>query len=470
MNNTVDKTVTVEQLKAIETISDVPDDQLQWFLDASTIQEAKAGERVFEAGETMDRTFVILEGRFRICMMQGGKIREVADFGPGTITGYLPFSRGKKTIGYGECTEDMVALVCHMQNMREGIQKHYELTEALVHIMTTRVREFTAIQQQNEKMMALGKLSAGLAHELNNPAAAIVRNTSSLKEQLKQLPELFKEIAAIKMDMREIKPVKQYITEVVQRPEKPSLSMMQRADLEDELMDWLEDHEITDYSMAETLADMGFSIEDLEKLRGMIAVDCIAPILAWINNNLITGKLVDDIQEAARRISELVGSVKTFTHMDRDADKQPIDIHAGIQNTLKMLDYKLKKGNITLKEDFAADLPKIKVMPGEMNQVWTNLIDNAVDAMEISGSGTLRISTRRDGDFVQVLIVDDGPGIPEEIKPRIFDPFFTTKEMGKGTGMGLDVVSRIIRQHNGTIKVKSKPGETEFEVCLPLNN
>ncbi|RYY34480.1 MAG: GHKL domain-containing protein [Sphingobacteriaceae bacterium] len=461
-------TITVEQLKSIETIHDVPDDQLQWFIDASELLEFKVGDNVFEIGTPMDRTFVIIKGRFRISMVQGNKVREIADFGPGSITGYLPFSRGKIIMGYGECIEDMVALVCPAQDLRQAIKDHYELTEALVHIMTTRVRDFTAMQQQNEKMMALGKLSAGLAHELNNPAAAIVRNTSSLKEQIKQLPELFKEIAAIKMDMAEIKPVKQFIKEVVERPEKPSLSMMQRADLEDELMDWLEDHEITDYAMAETMADMGFSIADLETLRTMISVDCIAPILFWINNNLVTGKLVDDIQEAARRISELVGSVKTFTHMDRDADKQLIDIHAGIQNTLKMLDYKLKKGNITLKEEFTENLPKVKVMPGEMNQVWTNLIDNAIDAMEANGTGILKISTRKDGDFVQVMIIDNGPGIPEDIKPKIFDPFFTTKEMGKGTGMGLDVVSRIIRQHNGTVKVKSHPGDTEFEVCLPI--
>ncbi|RYE13302.1 MAG: GHKL domain-containing protein [Sphingobacteriales bacterium] len=364
----------------------------------------------------------------------------------------------------------MVALVIPLEKMKEVGKLHYELTEALVHIMTTRVREVTAVLQQNEKMMALGKLSAGLAHELNNPAAAIVRNTSSLKDQIKHLPDLFKQIAAIQLDMGEIEPVNAFIAEVINRPDKPVLSMMQRADLEDDIIDWLEDHEIDNDAMAETLVDMGFSISDLEKLRDQTSAECIAPVLAWVNNNLVTDKLVTDIQEASRRISELVGSVKTFTHMDRDGNKQVIDVHTGIGNTLKMLGYKFKKGNIELKEEYSPDVPKVNAMPGELNQVWTNLIDNAIDAMEVNNSGILTISTKKDGDFVQVKIIDNGPGIPEDIKSKVFDPFFTTKEMGKGTGMGLDVVSRIIRQHNGTIKVKSVPGETEFEVCLPLQD
>ena len=246
--------------------------------------------------------------------------------------------------------------------------------------------------------------------------------------------------------------------------------MMQRSALEDEMIDWLEDHEIHDYNMAENLVDMGFTIADLETLENKLAVDCIAPVLAWVNNNLVTDKLVTDIQEASRRISELVGSVKNFTHMDRDAAKQQADIHDGIRNTLKMLNYKLKKNNIELKEIYDTTLPKVKIMPGEMNQVWTNLIDNAIDAMEAAKKGTLTITTGTHNGFLQVKVTDNGAGIPPELQTKVFDPFFTTKEMGKGTGMGLDVVNRIIRQHKGTVKVKSQPGNTEFEVCLPINN
>jgi signal transduction histidine kinase len=164
-----------------------------------------------------------------------------------------------------------------------------------------------------------------------------------------------------------------------------------------------------------------------------------------------------------------VSSVKTFTHMDRGQDKQYADIHIGITNTLTMLGYKIRKGNITVVEDFDRTLPEVKALIGELNQVWTNLIDNALDAMEPAGKGTLTIKTRRDREFVEVFIIDDGLGIPEDIQGQVFDPFFTTKDMGKGTGMGLEVVQRIVKQHRGSIKVKSKPGYTEFSVCFLID-
>ncbi|MCC8407420.1 GHKL domain-containing protein [Mucilaginibacter sp. UR6-1] len=462
-------TITVDLLKHNENLQNVPDEQLQWLIDQSHVEEFEPGDRLFEAGSPLNFTLIILQGSFRVCMVQGGSIREVAMLSEGSITGYLPYSRGKKVIGYGECVKKMTALMCPAEKMQEAIKLHYELTEALVHIMTNRVRDFTALQQQNEKMMALGKLSAGLAHELNNPAAAIVRNTSALKDQLKQHPHIFKEIAAIKLKMSEVDPINVFIQEIINRPDKPVLSMLEKSAKEDEIMDWLEDHEVNSYEMAETLVDVGFTVADLDKLRDQVAVDCVSPVLVWINNTLMTDKLVTDIEEASRRISELVTSVKNFTHMDMAADKQPVDIKEGIISTLKMMIYKIKKNNIHLEKSFADDLPKINARPGDLNQVWTNLIDNALDAMESNNGNVLKISTRRDGAFLQVKITDSGPGIPEEIRSRIFDPFFTTKAMGKGTGMGLDVVNRIIQQHNGTVKVKSKPGETEFEVCLPLN-
>ncbi|MDB5153663.1 MAG: glnL, partial [Mucilaginibacter sp.] len=179
--------------------------------------------------------------------------------------------------------------------------------------------------------------------------------------------------------------------------------------------------------------------------------------------------MVQDISESSKRIAALVTSVKTYTHMDQGQDKQYADIHIGIKNTLQMLIYKIKKGNITMVKDFDTTLPPVKAQIGELNQVWTNLIDNALDAMEINSKGTLTIKTEKDREFVQVSIIDDGPGIPEEIRSRIFDPFFTTKEMGKGTGMGLEVVNRIVLQHNGTIKVVSEPGHTAFVVCFPID-
>ena len=205
------------------------------------------------------------------------------------------------------------------------------------------------------------------------------------------------------------------------------------------------------------------------KLPATVPPEHLSPVLNWINNNLVTEKMVNDIQEASQRIEKLVGAVKNFTHMDRGNDKEYADIHSGISNTLSMLAHKIKKGNVELVEDYDTSLPPVKAFVGELNQVWTNLIDNALDAMEINNKGRLQIRTKRDREFVEVSIIDDGPGIPDEIKSRIFDPFFTTKEIGKGTGLGLDVVTRIVRQQGGSIKVNSIPGRTEFIVCFPID-
>jgi signal transduction histidine kinase len=253
--------------------------------------------------------------------------------------------------------------------------------------------------------------------------------------------------------------------------DRPVLSMMDKADREDDLADWLMDHEIKKLEFAENLVDFDFKPEDLDHMNACTPVsEQLEIVLAWVNNYLLATKMIADIKESSQRISQLVTSVKNFTHMDRDSDKQLLDIHAGIRNTLTMLDYKLKKGNIKLAENFDLKLPQVKAMAGELNQVWTNVIDNAIDAMEVNGGGTLEIKTQQDRQFVQVTIKDNGPGIPEEMQSQIFDPFFTTKDMGKGTGLGLDVVTRIIRQHNGTVKVHSVPGSTEFVICFPIND
>jgi signal transduction histidine kinase len=361
-------------------------------------------------------------------------------------------------------------MTCTAEKLKAAITTHYELTEALVHIMTSRVREFTALQQQNEKMVALGKLSASLAHELNNPAAAISRDADSLKKHIQCYPKLFKQLAGISMKEENADLVNQKVLSVANRSARQPLGMLERSEKEEEIADWLTDHQVDNYDIAESLVDSGFTIEDLGELNGLIPDEYFLYVMSWISNNLLTEKMITDIQEASHRISSLVGSVKSYTHMDRGSDKQSIDIHSGIRSTLTMLNHKMKKANINLKEEFDPNLPRINGLSGELNQLWTNIVDNAIDAMEVNGKGTLHIKTEHDKDYVKVTIADDGPGIPDESKDHIFDPFFTTKEMGKGTGLGLDVVSRIIQQHNGTVKTDSVPGDTKFIVSLPLNS
>jgi C4-dicarboxylate-specific signal transduction histidine kinase len=245
---------------------------------------------------------------------------------------------------------------------------------------------------------------------------------------------------------------------------------MERSDLEDELTGWMTDNEVESApEIAENFVEFGLNIADAEAFKVHIPAIYMSHVMNWINSNLVTEKMVTDIEEASKRIADLVGSVKNFTHMDQGHDKQYADIHSGIRNTLTMLHHKIHKGNVEVLEHFDMALPPVKAMIGELNQVWTNLLDNALDAMEGMPKAILEIKTERDKQFVKVSIIDNGPGIPDAIRSQIFDPFFTTKEIGKGTGLGLDVVTRIVKQHQGSIKVNSVPGSTEFLVCFPID-
>jgi len=233
------------------------------------------------------------------------------------------------------------------------------------------------------------------------------------------------------------------------------------------LTDWLNDNHLKDTD-PEGLVERGFTTAELDIFKECSTSAHLPVLLEWVSNYLVTNKMAEDIRTSSERISDLVGAVKNFTFMDKDSNRQLTDIHAGIRNTLTMLNYKLRKGNITVIENYDKSVPNIHAFPGEIKQVWTNIIDNAIDAMEVNGKGQLEIATSHDARFVRITITDNGPGIPDDIKQNIFAPFFTTKEMGKGTGLGLDVVTRIMSQHNGEVKVKSEPGHTEFEICLPI--
>lgn len=464
------QTVTTDWLQSIETLKDVPGSQLQWWIDHSRHYELDEGEFLFKMGDPIMGTHVIVSGRIHAFLHQNKGIRNIGFFEKGEISGYLPFSRGTVASVNGLVVDKVQIMTYPTEGMKDLIEHHYELTQALVHVMTSRVRDFTALQQQNEKMMALGKLSAGLAHELNNPASAIVRGSTSLLKHLQLEPETFKKVIAIKMSDEQVDRVNNKLFEVLARTDKPILTLMQRTSLEDNLAECLEGHDVANsQETAENFIEFGFTCEDIDEISAVVPPRDLSPVLNWMNNNLVTEKMVNDIQEASQRIATLVNAVKNFTHMDRDHDKEFADIHLGIKNTLTMLAHRFRSGNVQLVEDYDTTLPPVKAMVGELNQVWTNLIDNAFDAMEVNSKGRLEIKTKCNKNTVQVSISDDGPGIPEDISNSIFDPFFTTKDIGKGTGLGLDVVSRIVRQHGGSIKMASIPGRTTFEVCFPIN-
>jgi signal transduction histidine kinase len=465
------KEVTIQDLKAIEVLKDVPDDQLQWFINESEHRIYAEGDFFARANDPIYHTNIILRGRIELYRIQNNDKIKVMDLHAGSITGLLPFSRAKIIPANAVCLEEAEMISLHKDKFRDLIQGNYELTQVLVHVMASRIREFAEMEQQNEKMMALGKLSAGLAHELNNPAAAIVRGSVSLEKHLQCLPDAFKQIISIRLDPADIDSVNSKIHKALDNKERPVLTMMERADREDEITEWLDKQENikNSYDMAENFVEFGLSIEDLEEIKSYIPEGKLSPLLLWINNSFTTERMVSEIGIASKRISDLVNSVKTFTHMDGGGDKVFADIRTGIKNTLIMLNHKIKKNNIAVVEDFEESLPPVKAMIGELNQVWTNIIDNATDALENTENPKLILKTRQDREFVCVSVIDNGPGIPEEIRSKIFDPFFTTKKIGQGTGLGLDVVSRIVKQHKGTISVTSEPGNTEFIVCFPIN-
>lgn len=464
------QTITPAWLKSLKALTNVPDDQLQWFINNAQHLELSTGTLFTKPGEPLKGTLIVIKGKIVLYNFQDNVRRELVTLETGTISGYLPYSRGKLAMGYSEVMEDAEVLLLPVDQIRQLINDHFELTQALVHVMNDRVRDFTFMQQQNEKMMALGKLSAGLAHELNNPASAIVRDSISLKKHLQMQPDAIKKIVGLEIDAERLDAVAGKLYKILCEAECPVLTIKQRAEKEELLSDWFDEHDVDNgYELAENYTDFSITPDDLDEFKEHIADKDLSGVFNWINGVLVTEKMVDDILEASERISNLVKSVKNFTHMDRAHDKQYANIHEGIENTLTMLGYKIKKGSIELVKEYDQTIPPVKAMIGELNQVWTNLIDNALDAMEPNGKGKLTIKTVGDGKSVFVHIIDSSNGIPQENLWRIFEPFFTTKAIGKGTGMGLEVVQRIVQQHRGSIKVNSEPGHTEFIVCFPIN-
>ncbi|RZS91934.1 ATP-binding protein [Aquimarina brevivitae] len=458
--------VATDQLQSISAFASVPIAQLQWFITNAKLAKKKKGDFLFKKGDAIEDLILILQGKIEIKIEQNGHYKTIDILENQDISGVLPFSRLSSALGFGEVIEDTKALMLHKSYFKEMIAEHYELTEVFVHHMTTRVREFTKSNVQAEKMMALGKLSAGLAHELNNPASAMLRSAKALKQHLSHVPEKFKKIISIQASEDTINTINDILFANINNKPENNMKLMERNEKEDELEEWLEDHGVDNaYELTETLLDFCMDIDKMEEIYNAGNTAHFPQTIEWIENVLTTEKMVGEIEEASNRITALIQSIKSYTHMDRAPEKTKEDVHKGIKSTLTMLNHKLKQKNITVVENFEEDLPAVEIFVSEINQVWTNLIDNAIDAM--AKNGTLEIKTAKENSHIMIQIIDDGPGIAEENISKIFDPFFTTKAIGEGTGMGLEVVHRIIKQHQGTINVTSEPGETIFTICLP---
>jgi signal transduction histidine kinase len=461
----------IEDLKKVLVLSDLPEEHIKWIAERVEYRELQDGELSTKKDDPADVMWLIPEGRLDFYMdINGRQVFYYAfqnDSFSGGAGGLLPYSRMKKSPGYAYSVGKTKKYTLHKKYFRELEQLNPALVQRLIGYMTERARSFATTKLQHEKVSALGKLAAGIAHEMNNPASAINRISTELSKRLKQNYSLTENLLSHKISIDHIQKVRLMVEEKEQAV-KEKLSPLQKMEREDEVNNWLEQKGITGNDIAgETFVEHNITAGDLEIIRNGISNEAFIQVLHWIENLLISQRIIKDLEEASARISNLVGAIKSHVHMDQTNELQPTDIHRDIENTLTLMGYKLRGKNIKVKKSFDENIEEVPAYVGELNQVWTNIIDNAIDALPQNGEIT--IETSSDDKNVYVKIIDNGPGIPQEIINRIFDPFFTTKKVGEGTGIGLDLVKRIIDHHNGEVKVDSKPGRTEFVICIPKN-
>ena len=455
--------IAKSELAAIPTFADIPEDQLDWFISQAEELNLKAEEVYTHQGDPADAMFIVLEGQ---CQARGEFGGETIMFTikQGEITGVLPFSRMKQFAVSGRALTEARLLRFPTSKFPELVSKMPEVTQRLVGLMSDRIREVTRIEQQRDRLAALGKLSAGLAHELNNPASAATRAASQLRDLLKRIKSAAYELGRQNLTSEqraEIEKLEAAFTQI----DGPPPDALTVSDLEDQIDSLLRSHGQNDlWQLAADLAQRNVKPAVIATLFDSLEPKTARAALVRISAAIEIADLVHEIENATSRISDLVRAIKEYTYMDQ-SPVQNVDIVKSLETTLTILNHKLKHG-VNVERDYQKIPLLVNSFGSELNQVWTNIIDNAIDAMH--GKGDLRVRTYKDGDCVMVEIADNGPGIPPDIEPHIFEPFFTTKGVGEGTGLGLDTVQRIIRKHRGSIEVDSKPGDTLFRISLPL--
>ena len=455
--------VNAQELSGFPIFADLPDDQLAWFLSQSQEIKLKAGEIYARQGDPPDAMFVLLEGEFEWRGEFGGET-VVIPGKVGDVTGALPFSRMQHFTVTGRAIRDGRILRFPAALFPDLIQRMPELAKRLVGVMADRIRESTRLEQQRDRLAGLGKLSAGLAHELNNPASAAKRAAAQLRDTLHRIKEAAHELGRCELTPEQKSEMEKLETFITQRDEPPP-DPLTISDLEEQIDSLLRSHGQTDlWQLAAELAQRGIKPAVLESLFENLDPDTARAALVRIAASVEIASLLKEIESSTSRISDLVRAIKEYTFMDQ-SPVQNVDVVKSLETTLTILNHKLKRG-VMVHRDYQPVPLLVNSFGSELNQVWTNLIDNAIDAM--SGAGDLRVRTFRDDGCVVVEIADNGPGISPEVKPHIFEPFFTTKGVGEGTGLGLDTVQRIVKKHHGNIQVNSKPGDTRFQVWLPL--
>jgi signal transduction histidine kinase len=450
------------ELLGVPAFADLPDDQIAWFISNSQEMNLSAGDTAFRQGDPADAMYVVLDGQLQVRGDLGGET-VVLPLTPGAVSGVLPFSRMKQfTVGARALTDSRV-LRFPVSLFPDLVQKMPELAQRLVGLMSDRIRETTRMEQQRDRLASLGKLSAGLAHELNNPASAAKRAASQLRDVLKKIRDASHELGSRDLSAAQKAEIENLETAFVQSNEVPP-DALTISDLEEQIDSLLRSHGQDDlWQMAADLARKNIKPEALESLFAILDADTARAALVRIAASVEVATLLNEIESGTSRISDLVRAIKEYTYMDQ-TPLQNVDIVKSLETTLTILNHKLKRG-VIVERDYQKIPLLVNSFGSELNQVWTNIIDNAIDAM--GGEGKLRVRTYHQDDSVVVEITDNGPGISPEVQSHIFDPFFTTKGVGEGTGLGLDTVQRIVKKHRGDIQVSSKPSQTTFQVWLP---
>ena len=456
--------ISVAEIRELSLFDGVTEDQLTELVDAGDEVTFEAGTVLFTEGEPADGWWVLLEGAVELVRRVGREDVVVRTMSVGTWAGGFRAWDGQGVyLATGRGVDDGRLLRVPALALKELSHAWFPLGAHLIEGVYGTARSIESTVRQRESLVALGTLAAGLAHELNNPAAAATRAVDTLQDatgyllgSLRQLADkdiTAQQFAALDALRRELRPA-------------PTASALAVADAEDALATWLEDHDVDDaWQMAPALVTGGADPEWCAKVEAALGPAALRAGVSWVASAVSVGLFLDELKESTQRISNLVGAVKSYSQMDR-ASRQRIDVTEGIESSVMILSHKLGTG-VTVVRDFAPDVPMIEAYAGELNQVWTNLIDNAIDAMD--GAGTLTVATRTAGDHVVVEIADTGHGMSSQVVARAFEPFFTTKDVGKGTGLGLDIARRIVEErHGGGIDVESRPGRTILRIRLPV--
>lgn len=455
-----------EFLRKTPLLADLSDEDLSKLCQMMGELHLPAGEKLFEEGEEGDKAYVIQSGQIEILRKSGKRDVQVAIRMPGDVIGEMSLLGSVPRTATGIALVDSELLVIDHAQFEALLETSQSAARTLLHNVMLRLRSSDALLRQSEKMAQLGTLTAGIAHEINNPASAARRGAEQLRGTFSRLQRIQEKLAGQSLNQEQHDALLGLDENARLRASSPlQLDTLSRSDRESALESWLDSHNYENsWELAPQLAELDLTPEKAAAIEKVFPGEQLTLAVDWLGTTYSFYKLLDEIEQGTVRISEIVKALKSYVYLDQ-APIQDVNIHEGIENTLVILRSKLKTGvNVYL--DFDPDLPRIEAYGSELNQVWTNLIDNAIDAMQ--GKGDITIRTSPQGKSVVVEIEDNGPGIPAEIQPKLFTPFFTTKAMGKGTGLGLNISYNIVMKHRGDIRVTSQPGRTCFTITLPV--